>query len=83
MELIPADHPHILNKDLEQVILETFSLQIINEYDLKLGKKFSTETISQVRTWLLVICKPNTATSRVRLPEMAEASGMVTCKPAT
>jgi len=45
MELIPADHPHILNKDLEQAILETFSLQIINEYDLKLGKKYSTETV--------------------------------------
>ena len=43
MELIPADNPHILNKDLEQAILETFSLQIINEYDLKLGKKYSTD----------------------------------------
>ena len=45
MELIPADHPHILNKDLEQAILEAFSLQIINEYDLKLGKKYSAETL--------------------------------------
>lgn len=49
MELIPADHPHILNKDLEQAILETFSLQIINEYDLKLGKKYSTETVKPGR----------------------------------
>src|SRR5678816_2948361 len=45
MELIPADHPHILNKDLEQAILESFSLQIINEFDLKLGKKYATETV--------------------------------------
>jgi uncharacterized protein YdiU (UPF0061 family) len=45
MELIPSDHPPTINKDLEQVILETFSLQIINEYDLKLGKKFPPETV--------------------------------------
>jgi uncharacterized protein YdiU (UPF0061 family) len=45
MELIPLDHPPAINKELEQVILETFSLQIINEYDLKLGKKYPTETL--------------------------------------
>ena len=45
LELIPVDHPPTINKDLEQAILETFSLQIINEYDLKLGKKYSPETV--------------------------------------
>src|SRR5882672_8630130 len=45
MELIPFDHPPTINKELEQAILETFSLQIINEYDLELGKKFPTETM--------------------------------------
>lgn len=45
LELIPLDHPPTINKELEQVILETFSLQIINEYDLKLGKKYPTETV--------------------------------------
>jgi len=45
MELIPLDHPAAINKDLEQAILETFSLQIINEYDLKLGKKYPIETV--------------------------------------
>ena len=45
MELIPCDHPRLLNKDLEQTILETFSLQIINEYDLKLGKKYPLEKV--------------------------------------
>ena len=45
MELIPLDHPPTLNKELEQVVLETFSLQIINEYDLKLGKKYPSETV--------------------------------------
>jgi uncharacterized protein YdiU (UPF0061 family) len=45
MGLIPADHPSSISKDLEQVILDTFSLQIINEYDLQQGKKFAPETI--------------------------------------
>ena len=45
MGLIPPDHPSSINKDLEQVILDTFSLQIINEYDLKTGRKFPPETI--------------------------------------
>ncbi len=45
LELIPSDHPPLLNADLEKVILETFSLQIINEYDLKFGKKYAPETV--------------------------------------
>ncbi len=43
--LISSDHPSSISKDLEQVILDTFSLQIINEYDLEQGKKFPPETI--------------------------------------
>ena len=45
MGLIPADHPVTIDKELEQAILETFSLQIINEYDLRQGKKYPPETI--------------------------------------
>jgi uncharacterized protein YdiU (UPF0061 family) len=45
MGLIPADHPPSINKELEQIILDTFSLQIINEYDLNQGKRFPPETI--------------------------------------
>jgi uncharacterized protein YdiU (UPF0061 family) len=45
MGLIPPDHPATINKDLEQAILDTFSLQIINEYDLQQGKKYSPEII--------------------------------------
>jgi uncharacterized protein YdiU (UPF0061 family) len=45
MGLIPSDHPNNVNKELEQVILDTFSLRIINEYDLQQGKKFPPETI--------------------------------------
>ncbi|HEY3024814.1 MAG TPA: hypothetical protein VGJ55_01545 [Pyrinomonadaceae bacterium] len=45
MGLIPLDHPPSINKELEQAILETFSLQIINEYDLRHGKKYPPETI--------------------------------------
>ncbi|HEY3038893.1 MAG TPA: protein adenylyltransferase SelO family protein [Pyrinomonadaceae bacterium] len=45
MELIPSDHPRVINKELERAILETFSLQIINEYDLKHGKKYSQDKV--------------------------------------
>jgi len=45
MGLIPLDHPASISKDLEQVILDTFSLQIINEYDVERGKKYPPETI--------------------------------------
>lgn len=45
MGLVPEDHPSGINKELEQVILDTFSLQIINEYDLQQGKKFPPETV--------------------------------------
>src|SRR5205807_4860394 len=31
--LIPADHPRRMNGRLEKAILDTFALQIINEYD--------------------------------------------------
>lgn len=45
MGLIPLDHPASVSKDLEQVILDTFSLRIINEFDLAHGKKYPPETI--------------------------------------
>ncbi|HYK21500.1 MAG TPA: protein adenylyltransferase SelO family protein [Pyrinomonadaceae bacterium] len=45
MGLIPPDHPSNITKELEQVILDTFSLQIINEYDVQRGRKFPPETI--------------------------------------
>ena len=45
MGLIPLDHAASITKDLEQVILDTFSLRIINEYDLERGKKYPPETI--------------------------------------
>ncbi len=45
MGLIPHDHPSSINKDLEQAILDTFSLRIINEYDLEHGTKFPPESV--------------------------------------
>lgn len=35
MGLIPKNHSHKLNKALEQKLIDTFSLRIINEYDLE------------------------------------------------
>jgi len=45
MGLIAPDHPSSINKELEQAILDTFSLQIINEYDLEQGTKYPPDTI--------------------------------------
>src|SRR5688572_2558830 len=45
MGLIPEDHPHSINKELEQAILDTFSLRIINEYDVERGTKFPPESV--------------------------------------
>jgi uncharacterized protein YdiU (UPF0061 family) len=45
MGLIHADHPPVINQELEQVILETFSLCIINEYDLMSRKRYPPENI--------------------------------------
>lgn len=45
MGLIPADHPHEMNEELENKLLETFSLQIINEYDEISQRRIDPETI--------------------------------------
>src|SRR5262245_31659864 len=49
LQLIPQNHPVTVTKELERTILETFSLQIINEYDLKLGKRFPSATVKSGR----------------------------------
>lgn len=43
--LIPEDHPAQINDLLEQAILRTFSLRIINEYDLSQRKKYPPESV--------------------------------------
>lgn len=45
MGLIPKNHPEQLNPDLEREILETFSLVIINEYDVINKVKFPEEEV--------------------------------------
>lgn len=45
MGLIPKTHTHQLNADLEREILETFSLVIINEYDLINNIQFPEDEI--------------------------------------
>ena len=40
MGLIPKDHEAKLNSELESKIIETFSIQIINEYDQMRNRKF-------------------------------------------
>ncbi len=45
MGLIDADHPHEMTEDLEQKLVETFSIQIINEYDELTKKRIPPESI--------------------------------------
>lgn len=45
MGLIDPSHPHQMNSDLEQKLLQTFSLQIINEYDELTKRRIDPETI--------------------------------------
>lgn len=45
MGLIPTDHPEELNKDLHDKLIQTFSLQIINEYDELSKRRIDPSTI--------------------------------------
>lgn len=49
MGLISDTHPHQMNASLEHRILQTFSLQIINEYDELSKKRFDESTIKPHR----------------------------------
>lgn len=49
MGLISDNHPHQMNTQLEKKILETFSLQIINEYDELSKKRYPQNTIKRHR----------------------------------
>lgn len=45
MGLISPDHPHLMTAGLEEKLIETFSLQIINEYDELSQKRIDPKTI--------------------------------------
>jgi uncharacterized protein YdiU (UPF0061 family) len=45
MGLVAPRHPSKLNKELETAVLDTFSLQIINEYDQQRNKKYQADSI--------------------------------------
>lgn len=49
MGLIPSDHPHEMNEELEQKLIQTFSLQIINEYDELNARRIDPSTIKSHR----------------------------------
>ena len=49
LQLIAPTHPRALNPELEQVILDTFSLQIINEFDLRHKRRFPAERVKPGR----------------------------------
>lgn len=45
MGLIPKGHPHRLNKNLTETLLNTFCLRIVNEYDQKHKTRISPEAM--------------------------------------
>jgi hypothetical protein len=49
MGLIPREHPHRLNADLTETLLETFALVVINEWDIENKRKFPKEEIKPGR----------------------------------
>jgi uncharacterized protein YdiU (UPF0061 family) len=60
MGLIPESHPLRLNGKLEQKVLDTFAIQIINEYDQHiLKKKFSKQEKTHMATRYLQLQHPD------------------------
>jgi uncharacterized protein YdiU (UPF0061 family) len=49
MGIIPLDHPNQMNKKLEEKLLETFSLRIINEYDQQNKIQYPKRTLKKNR----------------------------------
>jgi len=49
MGLIPADHPRRLNNELSEQLLETFSIVLINEWDIENNRKFPKKDIKPHR----------------------------------
>ncbi len=49
MGLIRSDHPQMMNPRLQAALLEAFSIQIINEYDIIHSRKFDPATIKANR----------------------------------
>ncbi len=47
MGLIHKDHPNKMSKDLEQKLIKTFSIQIINEYEQEKGIKFDPAIVKK------------------------------------
>lgn len=45
MGLIPSDHPHQMTEGLKKKLVKTFALQIINEYDEQVGRKFDSSQV--------------------------------------
>ncbi len=45
MGLIARNHPAVMNPELEEAVLQTFSLQIINEYDQVHKTRFAKDTL--------------------------------------
>lgn len=45
MGLIDSNHPHQMTKQLEAVLIDTYAIRIINEYDVRVRKGIKPETV--------------------------------------
>lgn len=49
MGILPKDHPHNLNKNLEEALVETFAIRIINEYDYLHSRAWPSQGVQNSR----------------------------------
>lgn len=49
MGLLNKDHPEVMTRELEKVLLDTFAIVIINEYDITHGARFPQEEVKPGR----------------------------------
>lgn len=49
MGLLNKDHPEVMTRELEKVLLDTFAIIIINEYDITRGARFPQEDVKPGR----------------------------------
>ncbi len=66
LQLIPTNHANRITSALERVLLDTFALQIINEYDLTHDASLESN-VATPQTYMATrsLSRPNTKTSAV------------------
>jgi hypothetical protein len=72
LELIPPDHPSIINKELEQTILEHSRCESSTNTIFSMARNTRRKALNPSLTWRRATCKPNTIISRAKLRATAQ-----------